>query len=350
LNEISEHVRFRQTSLCRSFEKAPLGFVDAGAAGGIYPGCLAAASLIQCTCFEPERAAAEELRRRYGSDSPFAGVTVLESALGGKAGERLLFVTRRAVNTSLLEPREELVSRYNVQGFQLDGTIAVETRPLDELLYGKEGNRSRPGEWIKLDCQGAEYEILQGATRALREQCVALTCEVEFFRMYKGQRIFSEIDLLLRKKGFQLYGLYPNYISAKLLERREADTEERIIWADAVYFKDPLDPECRKKKWPRRQIEALLLSTLLTGYYDYALELTRAFYGGHKDEAHLSVLIHDLATARRTSLEHSAIDFLARCQEKSVPVHLLAKRFVDQNRSNNSIDFLRFDRDKENDL
>jgi hypothetical protein len=31
--------------------------------------------------------------------------------------------------------------------------------------------------------------------------------EVEFVELYKGQALFSEMEMFLRKKGFELFGL-----------------------------------------------------------------------------------------------------------------------------------------------
>ncbi len=322
---------FKSTGLYRSFIKAPLGFVDAGTSGGIHPVIVPAASLTHCICFEPDRKAAREIELKYSKTCPFAKLTVHRLALGSCSEERKLFLTRSPVNTSLLEPIPELAARYNVQGFIKKGFIKVRTETLDNILSNK---RARCAEFIKLDCQGAEHEILKGAEKLLDEQCVALLCEVEFFRMYKKQKTFSELDIFLRKRGFQLYGLYPNYISAKKLDRRKFETEERIIWADAVYFKDPLAPENFERKFSQRNIEALFFCSLLTKYYDFALELAEKYLS--TDLKELKSLVRDLATRNRKSIESDFSNLLKKNGEISF---LSIKKFIDRNKSNNSVDF-----------
>jgi hypothetical protein len=192
-----------------------------------------------------------------------------------------------------------------------------------------------------MDCQGAEYPILKGAERTLR-QCVALLCEVMFFPMYKGQRIFSGIDLFLRSKGFQLYGLYSNYISANKIDRTKYDTEERIVWADAIYFKDPFDKGTGPKKCSRRNVEALVLSALLLHFYDFAMEIADGFFSENQvNRDALRNLTLSLAEERKEALE-AETDVLSKgLRESPEKAYLLAKKFIDKNKSNNSLDYIK---------
>lgn len=334
LNAIALNSLFRSTGLYNSFRKSPLGFIDAGAAGGVHPVIAPAASLTSCICFEPDREAARQIRMKYKQNCPFAKVRVLSSALGGRPEERRLHLTRSPVNTSLLEPAPELALRYNVQGFAKQGSVTVRTETLDGMLAEKRG---RNAEFIKLDCQGAEYEILKGAEEILARQCIAVLCEVEFFRMYKKQKTFSEVDIFLARRGFQLYGLYPNYISAKKLDRRKFDTEERLIWADALYFKDPLAPENSGRSFSRRDLEALLICALLTGFYDFALEVAEKYFAG--DLKNLGILVQDLASRKAKEVEADFSNLLRKSKGKQVSF-VSIKKFIDRNKSNNSLDFL----------
>jgi FkbM family methyltransferase len=331
LNTISENPYFRNSSLYHSFRKNPFGFIDIGAAGGVHPLVMPVASLTHCICFEPDEEAYEELLRKYNEHNPFSKISVLRTAVGARSGKAKLYITQSAVNTSLLEPREELLTRYGKSGFQIKQVILFGMRKPSECL----------GELIKMDCQGAEYPILKGAERTL-QQCVALLCEVMFFPMYKGQKIFSDIDLFLRSKGFQLYGLYPNYISAKKLDRTKYDTEERIVWADALYFRDPFGKGTGSKKWARRNVEALLLSALLLHFYDFALEIADGYFGENQvDRDALRNLTRSLAEERKKALEAETDALSNGLRESPEKAYLLAKKFIDKNKSNNSLDYIK---------
>jgi FkbM family methyltransferase len=341
LNVLSDNELFKKTELGNAFRKAPLGFIDAGAAGGVHPLVMPAAALVHCTCFEPDPDAHAKLLRHAEANGLFAKLSLSDRALGEKAGEATLYLTESPVNSSLLRPSRMLVDRYGTKGFALAKEIHVQTASLDDIVSAGAAEGDRAGEFIKLDCQGAEYDILQGGTRTLEEQCVALWCEVEFFPMYEKQKTFSELDLFLRDKGFLLYGLYPNYISAKKLDRRASDTEERIIWADALYFKDPLAEANRKRSFSEREIQALLLTAILTGFNDYALELVAAYYPAGEENTNLVRLINDWAAVRQEDFMTDWRGLLADCRRAPQNAYLLARRFVDRHASNSNIDFIK---------
>ena len=340
MNSIFENPHFKCTRLDTIFREKPLGFIDIGSSGGIYPPILPFAPLAHCTCFEPDKKAYRELKQTYKTKKQFSEITIFNIAIGSKAAHRKLHVTKSAVNTSLLKPNDELISRYNLTGLQLKEIDTVKTESLDNVIF-QDGHRGeRLGEFIKMDCQGAEYEILKGAEKTLQEQCVALYIEVEFLKPYEKQRIFSELDLFLRKRGFQLYGLYPHYISTKKIDRRKFDTEERIIWADAVYFKDPIDLVNRKRKYSQRDFEVLLLVAMLTHYYDFALEIVDMYFNEAPDSRHMRNLVLSLAEDRKRVIEDDIEELLAGCIKEPEKRYLLTKKFIDRHKSNNSMDFL----------
>jgi FkbM family methyltransferase len=159
LNAISENPHFRNSSLYHSFRKNPFGFIDIGAAGGVHPLVMPVASLTHCTCFEPDEEAGNSLVRKYNEHNPFSKISIFRTAVGARSGEAKLYVTQSAVNTSLLEPREELLTRYGKQGFQIKQVIPVKTQFLDGILLGKRSPSERLGAFIKMDCQGGNIRF-----------------------------------------------------------------------------------------------------------------------------------------------------------------------------------------------
>ncbi len=332
---------FQKTSLFHSFKERPLGFIDIGSAGGVHPLIAPVAALTHCTCFEPDAKACQELKEKYRQEGPFSSISIVNTAIGSTTGDGTLYMTQSPVNTSLLKPNDALVSRYKVAGFQLQKVVSIRSSSLDDIVF-ESGNGEIPlGEVIKMDCQGAEFQIIEGAQRVLKEQCLAVWCEFEFFSMYRDQKLFSEVDLLLRKMGFQLYGLYPNYISAKKIDRKNYDSEERLAWADAFYVKDPLEIGNVHSTFSDRNIEVLLLVSMLTGYFDYALELIDGYYQTKtQDRKRLQKLVLALAEEQRKGLEADLRQLMIEFQRTPEMGYLLAKKFIDRHSSNNNIDFI----------
>ena len=61
-------------------------------------------------------------------------------------------------------------------------------------------------DFIKLDTEGTEFAILEGAQKQL-ENIMGVRCEVVFDKIFKGMPMFGDIHELLIDKGFYLLNL-----------------------------------------------------------------------------------------------------------------------------------------------
>ena len=338
LNSISNNSIFRSTALCNDFTKMPLGFIDVGASGGVHPLVLPVASATNCLCFEASSKASEELSKI--EKSVFANLTVCNTIIGRNNGKTDFYFTESEVNSSLRQPHDSFLNRYGKKGFQIKERKLMEVRTLDSIVREVSKQYANPGEIIKLDCQGTEYEILDAAPETLAKQCLSIWCEVEFFQVYKDQKTFSDVDRLLRSKGFSLYGLYPKYISKKMLDRTNCETNERLMWADAFYIKDPLEQGQAHTSFTRRHIYVIIVSALTTGFFDYALEIIEECVDDAKEKVKLQKLTQKLAMQEKIRLEHHAGQFIEKCRKSPENTYLFAKKFIDENKNNNDVDFL----------
>lgn len=84
--------------------------------------------------------------------------------------------------------------------------------------------------WLKMDVQGYEKAVLQGAVRAL-PRISAIEAELSFLPYYSGQPLFQEVVALLDAAGFQLWWLNP-----AAPERRSG----RIVEADGTFVRKDL--------------------------------------------------------------------------------------------------------------
>jgi hypothetical protein len=77
---------------------------------------------------------------------------------------------------------------------------------------------------LKLDCQGAELEILQGTEKSL-QLIKIINTEVLFNPLYEGAPRFCDIHDFLTPRGFELRRLHSF-----------SGPKTAIHWADAIYF------------------------------------------------------------------------------------------------------------------
>jgi hypothetical protein len=95
-------------------------------------------------------------------------------------------------------------------------------------------------DYLKVDVQGAELDVLRGGPNLLANAVVAQV-EVEFVQMYKDQPLFGEVDSEMRKNGFVLHRLL-GVLGRVFKPIRHADDINRRgsqdMWSDAIYIKD----------------------------------------------------------------------------------------------------------------
>ena len=341
-NLISKNELFQSSSLKSEFEIRPIGFVDIGSSGGPHPFIMPIASIVNVACFEPDKEEANKIKMEI-NDNIFAKLMVRKEAISDKKETSIFHITKGKVTSSLFEPSSQFMKRYQLDGFNIENKESVRTNTLDHVVAEIDKKYMPSAEIVKLDCQGASYNVIKGGVKTIQSQTVCIYCEVDFCQIYKGQKLFSDIDPLLRQNGFYLYGMYPKYVSSKRFDRMNYDTEERIICADAVYFKDPLSITNRKGELSKRHLYVLLTAALVLCYYDFAYELIDTFIINEYDKNLLIELVNQLALIRKLSIEENANRLISRCNSNKKNVFIHSKKFIDVNRGNNSIDFIDVD-------
>lgn len=113
-------------------------------------------------------------------------------------------------------------------------TQPVQTHRLDEVLP------DGPVDLLKLDVQGAELLVLQGAPITLARTAVAHV-EVEFGPIYRGQPLYQDVAVELAKPGFYLVDLLVSHRYAWLVPSG-THSPDRLLWADAVFVREGGDP------------------------------------------------------------------------------------------------------------
>jgi FkbM family methyltransferase len=165
--------------------------------------------------FEPGRAAFAELQRGC-TGTP--GVILNQTALGARPESRLFLDNDHDDMSSFLEPSVtawgEIKSRYPVDVITLDDYCAA--RGIDRI------------DILKIDTQGFDLQVLEGAQRMMRKPAVHMVfTEVIFSEMYKGLPHFDETYAFFADRGFTLVSLYDFYYQ-----------KDRASWTDALFIAD----------------------------------------------------------------------------------------------------------------
>ncbi len=230
------------------FSEQPLGFVDIGARGGVHPLIEPMAPYFSVLSFEPD----EEACRAVDGCLPLA--------LSDNEGEAFLHRCAVSTNDSLRPINQAFVDRYHMAKFAQIGATPLCTTMLDTVLVG----RFEKAEFIKLDTQGTEFEIIRGANKTLAITS-AIYCEVEFAQIYKDQKLFGDIEVFLRRQhGFSFLG----FDNMSYRSRTPWRGRERLLHADALFIKDPLGHSMSE-----RQKQVAAMACLLCGYDDFANEI-----------------------------------------------------------------------------
>lgn len=338
INRMFENKFFRQLEMFNDIKQCPLGFVDVGARGGVHPLVEPLASGCSIMCFEPDEAEAERLENQLKNSTEWANAFVLTKALSDHDGESVLHRFVVPTNDSLRDANVEMKERYNIPTLTKIGESTVPVTTMDASLKPAIERGFPGGNFIKLDTQGTEYDIFIGSDHTLKHDTVALFVEVCFFQIYENQKLFSDIELKLRDYGFSFYGFHSmHHRSCKQLDKRVHIGRERAIYADAVFFKDPLLSDSSAITLSCRNAQMLFCCAVLLGYYDFALELVRKDVVQERVET-ADKFIRDYAFHE----PNSSIEAVKMLSETVVSrpemANIAVGRFVDERRQWNDFD------------
>jgi FkbM family methyltransferase len=209
---------------------ASLVYVDCGARAGSAPSWLRPATTAQYAGIDADAAECERLNVRGRNRHQY-----IPAVLGRAAETRTLYVTRNPACSSLLRPNSRLLAPFAElrEFFDIEREVSVTTTTLDTCL-ASHGILST--DFIELDTQGSELDVLIGAERVLRESVLGLQVEVEFAEMYEQQPLFGDIDHFLRRHGFQLFDLARYHVRRGPLAST-VQTRGQLLWGQALYLR-----------------------------------------------------------------------------------------------------------------
>jgi hypothetical protein len=118
-----------------------------------------------------------------------------------------------------------------------------------------------------------------------------------------------------------------------MLDKKRFMGRERLLHADAIFFKDPL--ERRQSAMAPRHRHVVFACALLCGFFDFALELVEAGLAGADaaERKKLTSLVEKLAAFPTESAARTALALAEGVQASPTRANLLIGRFVDARRA-----------------
>ena len=190
--------------------------VDVGSRGGL-DDLTTLRSLLHVYSLDADPAA-ESLPRTFASHHHFS------LALHSSPGEMDFFVATRPNMSSLLEFDPAAFSRHFglmpgsedwARALTLKRKQTIRTETADRFFRSQGLERI---DFLKLDTQGTELEILKGAREYLSAGKISVVkTEVSFVPVYRGQCTFGEIDRFMKDHGFVFVdcAFYPDKVGAE---------------------------------------------------------------------------------------------------------------------------------------
>lgn len=246
---------------------APMIIIDVGASGGAPSIWQIFGDQHRIIGFEPNPA--EFAKLKSTSTTRYFNI-----GLGKSRNIRTINVTRWPYAAGMLVPIQAYWNRFpNGPGMQVIGEEQMEVIDLDSFCRENDINTV---DFIKLDTEGTELEILEGAEQILAD-VLAIQVEVTFNETHHGRPVFSDVAHFLNQKGFTLYELNLVRHSRSALPPLEHNIMSpcpygQVIGGDAVFIRDLIATDIPLVRNPFKVLKQVCLFNLYN-QHDSAIEL-----------------------------------------------------------------------------
>jgi FkbM family methyltransferase len=174
--------------------------------------------------FEPMKTEPELLLRQSKSDSNWMIASPM--AIGDHDGLIEINIASNSGSSSLL-PMLEL-HKEAAPGSAYIGTESVQIFRLDTIVK-KLVDDTCQNLFLKIDVQGSEWSVLDGAKETL-SRVAGILCECSFTPLYSGEAQWLSLVQRIEGMGFEIWGVSPGFSDERT---------GRLLQADFLFFRRP---------------------------------------------------------------------------------------------------------------
>lgn len=198
---------------------------------------------VNLTLYEADRECIEQIKAK--ENNAFGKVNVIPYCVSSKRGIGDLYINYHPTTNSIYKFNENfkdycglfdhIFGEYRLG----DACKKVKTESIEFYSFRDilENECTCPVDFLSLDIQGAEYDVLHGARDIIKEHCLGIVLEVSFAEIYKKQKKFFSIHNLLESMNFELIevGQFSRFSPISLPTGFRS--EEQQLQAEAIYIK-----------------------------------------------------------------------------------------------------------------
>lgn len=208
-----------------------VNYLDVGARGDIAaPWSLFKENKLRVIGFEPDPEECARLGKEYPNRVYYP------HALWGSDAIRNFYLNKWESTSSMYRPDErnnKVYAERHWTGRTPKAEIAVKCVPLDEVL-----STADAPDFVKLDTQGSEYEILQGAQAILSKNQPLVLAETWCTEIYQGSPLTHDVMKLMHGMGYEVFDI--NVAAAWSYNAKSAkniNAKSRTVGFDLLFIK-----------------------------------------------------------------------------------------------------------------
>ena len=206
---------------------------------------------IENVLYEADDSCIDEIKRAAGHLP--SKTVVMPFCIGGSNGAANFYIYQNRYGSSMFKIAPEYSETYSYNlvfawdnepsSYLVDESPMLNVTTMDSIYTGKNTEASPP-DFLSIDTEGAEFDILHGSRTLLAHHIIAVKAEVSFIPIRSSHKLFHEVQQFLSDNQFSLADLTVFKAEARYSRPLPIGLRGEGISGsgDALFFKTPAYP------------------------------------------------------------------------------------------------------------